>query len=228
MLAPSQGRYAIRFLIRARNCHNLFKNQSCGCPVTECPSTPWRDLIVTDGQFLNDADSGSCVNGIPFKARLNFKYRFCNGVLELCSSIEGFALADGWLHCTTTGICLSDYRVNLSYALEVMRRRGLLTVSNCPAYQSVKWYVCTKCLPAGEVCTISSSRCYMWINVCNEGYSQCSACSPYLFTGANARLKFELVGVYSTEACQPPGSGCTPGCQLVYDFMKCFDSLPNP
>jgi len=212
-------------------CPNLsfLFSEGCSCPPGDCPAVPWNDFVISNTQFFNDADSGSCVKGAPFKGALNFKYRFCNGVLELCSSSDPFQLSTGWLYCSTPNICTFDYRTDLSYALEMMSRQGLIVVRACPDISAIKWYVCTKCLSSSPEFPCSShSQCYMWINVCREGYNRCEACAPYVFGGKSFKLKYELIGVYPTGVCSPTDPNCTPGCQLLYQYMKCFDALPSP
>lgn len=199
---------------------------SCGCPTGDCPTVPWQHFEITNAEYFNDSADGSCVFGKPFKTDLSFDYRFCNGVLELCSSTYAYFLSYvGWRDCGS--LCRSDYRIELGYALEMMRRRGIVSMPACPSNLPIKWYMCVGCQPDG-LCTYSTSRCYMWINVCSDGPVECSACSPSSFAGQSNKLKYELLGVYSFEPCVPPGSGCVPGCRAFYDFLKCFDTMPSP
>ncbi len=206
----------------------FFPSAPCSCPTGDCPAIPWQSFTISNAQYASSTDSGICIKGRPFKARLNFRYRFCNGVLELCSSSHPYFLSDGTRTlCVGSGICAMDYRTELAYALEMMIRQGVISIGTCPDYFAVKWYICAKCSPL-ESCT-STSRCYMWINVCNTGEVRyCSYCPPDIPGALNRRLGFELVGIYGTESCQPTGGNCTPSCQALYDILKCFDGYPGP
>ncbi len=205
---------------------SVFDLAQCACPTSSCPNVPWQHYSsIGSGDFYEDTVWGSCVYGKPFKSSLNFYYRICNGVLELCSSIP-YSLSDQGGSKACDNYCPTDYRRDLGYALNVLYGLGVISMRSCPDIFAVKWHICTRCAPGG--CSSSISRCYMWINVCSEGINSCEACPPNGFNGGGFKLKFELIGVYSDGPCSPPTAGCTPGCQGLYDIVKCFDALPSP